>query len=129
MRHVANLFAIDPPPHHHPHPQLPYCHLHPSNSQQSSSSSSVMSRLFSKTTHFQKLIFERINLVCLSSFAFGIVCSCLPWGSEILEKRRLLRMVAIKLSKLIIHVLRHDDHFHNNTGTFCWRCTQNYKLN
>ena len=52
----------------------------------SSSSSSVMSRLFSKTTHLQKLIFERINLLCLSSFPFGIVCSCLPWGSEILEK-------------------------------------------
>ena len=42
-----------------------------------------MSRLF---FHFQKLIFERINLVCLSSFAFGIVCSCLPCGSKILEK-------------------------------------------
>ena len=37
-----------------------------------------------RTTHVQKLIFERINLVCLSSFAFGMVCSCLPWGSKIL---------------------------------------------
>ena len=52
----------------------------------------------SKTTHLQKLIFERINLVCLSSFAFGIVCSCLRWGSEILEKRCLLRMAAFKFT-------------------------------
>ena len=83
------------------------------NSQFSPSSSvtHMMSRLFSKTTHFQNLIFERINLVCLSSFAFGIVCSCLPWGSEILEKKRLLRMAAIKFT----HMLSlGDDPFHNN---------------
>ena len=66
------------------------------------SSSSVMSRLFSKAFledySLSEADFERINLVCLSSFAFGIVCSCLPWGSEILEKNHLLRMAAIKFT-------------------------------
>ena len=77
-----------------------------------------MTRLFSKTTHLQKLIFERINLVCLSSFAFDIVCSCLPWGSEILEKKRLHRMAAIKFT--LMHMLSLcDDHFHNNMQVKC----------
>ena len=61
----------------------------------SSSSFSVMSKLFSKMVHFQELIFARNILTDLSSFAFGIVFLCLQRGAQILEKKRLLRMVAV----------------------------------